>query len=75
VTVWFMNGTGLGGSGVLGTVTADWTVAGVGDLNGDGRADILWRHSSGPVYAWLLNGASIAGMGSPGGASLDWQIQ
>ena len=28
-------------------------VAGTGDFNGDGRDDILWRHSSGQVTNWL----------------------
>jgi len=29
----------------------------VGDFNGDGRADILWRNSStGENYVWLMNG-------------------
>ena len=44
------------------------------DLNGDGNADILWRHDSGTVGAWFLNGTSITGSGSPGGAASDWFI-
>src|SRR5262249_5626229 len=45
------------------------------DFNGDGQADILWRHTSGTVYEWLLNGTSLIGLGSPGTAGTDWQIQ
>ena len=44
------------------------------DFNGDGKADILWRHTSGTLYEWLLNGTSIIGQGSPGSASTDWTI-
>jgi len=45
------------------------------DFNGDGKSDILWRHTSGVVYEWLMNGTSILpGSGSPGSASTDWQI-
>src|SRR5581483_11635923 len=29
------------------------------DLNGDGRSDVLFRHSSGTVAAWLLNGTTL----------------
>jgi hypothetical protein len=46
----------------------------VHDFNGDGRADILWRHSSGSVYEWLLNGTTIIDHGSPGDATTDWRI-
>jgi hypothetical protein len=32
-------------------------VAGVGDFNGDGKSDILWRNAStGEVDMWLMNG-------------------
>ncbi|MDJ0889385.1 MAG: FG-GAP-like repeat-containing protein [Desulfobacterales bacterium] len=35
----------------------DWKVAGVGDLDQDGSADILWRnHQSGENDVWLMNG-------------------
>ena len=47
----------------------------MGDFNGDGRADILWRHTSGLVYLWLLNGTSITGTGSPGSVDLSWAIE
>ena len=35
------------------SVPADWQVAGIGDYNGDGFDDILWRSDSGPVSNWL----------------------
>lgn len=34
----------------------DWKVQGVADFNGDGHADILWRHDTGPVGIWFMNG-------------------
>ena len=42
--------------------------------NGDGKADVLWRHTSGLLYGWLLNGTSRIGEGSPGGAATDWTV-
>src|SRR5260370_42628332 len=45
-------------------VTLDWQIAGVGDINGDGTADIIWRNfTSGDVYGWLMNGLAVAGQG------------
>ena len=44
------------------------------DLNGDGKADIVWRNASGEVYIWLMNGLSILSQGSLGVIGNDWQI-
>ena len=47
----------------------------MGDFNGDGKADILWRHTSGAVAIWFMNGSHIAGMGSLGNISADWVVE
>jgi hypothetical protein len=44
------------------------------DLNGDGKADVLWRHDSGTVAMWLLNGTSVIGSGAPATVSTQWTI-
>jgi hypothetical protein len=42
LAVWLMSGTAVLSSGALGKVpTATWTVAGIGDFNGDGISDIV----------------------------------
>jgi hypothetical protein len=51
-------GTGNGGftsNGDNSSVAIDnsWHVASVGDFNGDGRADILWRNDSGVMFDFL----------------------
>ncbi len=78
LAAWFMNGSSILSTG---TVTAggaavkpdaSWSVAGIGDFNGDNRRDILWRNSSGEVAIWSMNGATIAGGGDVtfGGAAV-----
>lgn len=34
-------------------IDANWKIVGRGDFNGDGKDDILWRHSSGVIGEWL----------------------
>jgi hypothetical protein len=38
-----------------------WSVAGVGDFNGDGKADILWRNVDGTNFVWLIDGNALSG--------------
>jgi hypothetical protein len=60
-----MNGLSIVSEGYLRTVTdQSWQIAGTGDFNGDGRADILWRNSStGENYIYFMNGVSIVSEG------------
>ena len=44
------------------------------DFNGDGTADILWRHTSGAVALWFMNGAAIASVDLLPSVTTDWTI-
>jgi hypothetical protein len=47
----------------------------VGDVNGDGKADLVWRNTSdGNTAIWLMNGTTIVSSGFPAGMSVAWQI-
>lgn len=46
------------------------------DLNGDGKADLLWRHKgNGVVAVWLMNEASVASTAFLGGMPSNWEIE
>src|SRR5262249_2451539 len=61
-----LNGTTiLAAEGFLRTVAdQSWQVAGTGDFDGDGKADILWRNSAtGENYIYFMDGRTIANEG------------
>ncbi|MEO8347032.1 MAG: FG-GAP-like repeat-containing protein [Betaproteobacteria bacterium] len=78
VYAWLMSGNTIKANGVvaIGSVGPGWTMETVADLNGDGIADILWRHTSGGVYAWYMNAnttiKSVVSLGAV--ASPDWRM-
>ena len=52
-----------------------WSIEGVGDYDGSGRAGILWRQlATGDVYVWLMNGATNTGSGDLSEIPAAWQI-
>ena len=58
-------------------ISTNWQVEGVGDFNGDGRDDILWRDNTGRVTDWLGQGSGgFSGnfANADSNAGLDWQI-
>jgi len=77
--VWLLNGETVADNafdlGVIAPRNARGRMAGVGDFDGDGQSDVLWRYwQTGEVDVQLL-GARFTSRGGVLGASLDWQIQ
>ena len=58
-------------------VSADWKIASIGDFNGDGRDDTIWRHDNGQFGTWLANASGVLSYNEAGGimsASTEWKI-
>jgi hypothetical protein len=58
-------------------VDNSWHVAGIGDFNGDGHSDILWRNDNGSIFDFL--GTANGGFVNNGDASFvsvdnSWQV-
>jgi hypothetical protein len=80
VTDWLgQSNGGFAGNGANfnSNISSNWHIAGTGDFNGDGLADILWRADDGTMTDWL--GQSNGGFSGNGAnfntiISIDWHI-
>ncbi len=68
-------GSAIASSGFFDGVPLEWGMAQLGDVDGNGTADVIWRHSiSGAVAVWMMNGLSISSVEFPGSLSTDWVL-
>jgi M6 family metalloprotease-like protein len=82
--IWYMNGTTIASYGFPPAVTdLNWKIDGIGDFNGDGKAEIFWRYYGtgyGGYYQgwnviWFMNGTTIASYGFPTAVTkLGWRV-
>jgi hypothetical protein len=69
---WLMNGSQISSSvtptyqGIAASPDTSWSIAGIGDFNGNGNDDILWQQSgTGALAEWLMNGGTISSSVTP----------
>ena len=75
IALWGVQGGQVTSSSGLGTVTGNFVVQGVGDFNGDGKLDILWRDTnSGALSIWFTNGTQVTSGASVGTLPSNWSV-
>ena len=61
--VWFMNGKSVIYDALLEPnqiLSNDWRIVAAADMNGDGKADLIWQHLTGGWLAvWYMNGNTV----------------
>jgi len=73
---WLMNpSTGFAGSRPLGG-DPDWALEAAADLNGNGVADLLWRHlPTGSTILWIMGADGSITSATAIGGDLEWSIE
>jgi hypothetical protein len=76
--IWPMDGVTTRAPSVMMETPPDlpWMVVGIGDFNGDGKSDILWRHLlTGRIMVWFMDGMTATRVDWMDGESdLTWII-
>jgi hypothetical protein len=61
-------------TGFVLTITLDAPTKLTGDHNGDGRTDLLWRHTAGTAAIWLMDSGQATDGGGFGTVAPKWEI-
>ena len=67
--IWLWNGTAVTSQMVYPNPGASWHIVTSRDVNGDGKADLIWQNNDGTPGIWLMNGTTPiaqAGLTNPG---------
>ena len=63
LAVWFLRGSQVISTQFLSidrVADTNWKIRGVGDTNGDGKADLIWQHQTeGWLAVWFMNGTQV----------------
>jgi len=78
----FWRNFNFGNDQLLRLVKPEWDVQALGDLDGDGFGDLVWRFrgqspnidDQGVSYIWFSNGSGVAQVRKRGGAPLNWTL-
>jgi hypothetical protein len=77
---WFLQYDTVVGTGVLSIARSqdiNWQIKGVGDVDGDRYADIVWQHTDGTLAVWIMRGATVLStriLSIPKVADPNWKV-
>ena len=64
------------GARSIGTPATAWQIKGIGDFDGIGKSDVLWRNTgAGNSIIWQMNGFTKQATGSIGAPTSAWQLR
>lgn len=77
--VWFLDASGpsvvVASTAPFPTVDPQWRVSAAADLNRDGKADLVWRHTgTGDLAAWFLDGIAVTGSAPIARVATTWDL-
>ena len=74
--IWLFKNGVLSSSYYLPTMPVAWHIAGVGDFNGDGSADLVWENTStGQRAIWLLKNGVLSSSYYLPTVNTQWHIE
>jgi hypothetical protein len=71
---WLWNGTSVTSQVIFPNPGANWHIITSRDVNGDGKADLIWQADNGQPGIWLMNGTTptaAVGLTNPG---VNWSV-
>ncbi|PSN14881.1 hypothetical protein C7293_09610 [filamentous cyanobacterium CCT1] len=75
---WLMDNVNFAGGDVLSPVISDvnWDIKALGDLNGDGKPDLVWQNKvTNQAAVWLMDGVNLeTGALLPNDAASGWKV-
>ena len=74
VGMWVMSGTKIASTVDFGPAPLTMTIAGIGDFDGNGSEDILFKDNLGNVTIWLLQGTSVYKTVAMGSVGTNWSV-
>jgi hypothetical protein len=79
--IWHLDGETIASYGYAPVVLdTNWRVDGIGDFNGDGKSDMLWRYYGSDYYQglnviWYMDGQTLTSYGYPTAiTNLNWKV-